>query len=80
MACVGLAVAFLVVHSYSIEEDAISDSGLADGLAVATGLCTVAAGLVAVVALAGFEQPMHSGAVLDTVLAGVTGSVYCPVH
>ena len=49
----GLAAAFLVVHSYSIEEDGFA---LADGpVAAAVVVYTVAQGLVAGVALAGFE-------------------------
>ena len=51
-ACSELVAAFLAVHSYSVEEDADSDSVLVDGLAVATEVCIVAEGLVAEVAWA----------------------------
>ena len=82
VACFGLVVAFLAVHSYFVEEDIDSDSDLADGLvAAAIEVYTAAEGLVAEVALAGSEQPMHSEAVLDAVLLGATNSAYyCPVQ
>ena len=61
------------MHSYSVE----NGFALADGLvAAAVGVYTVAEGLVVVVALAGFEQLVHSGAVLDAVLLVVADSAY----
>lgn len=81
MAFFGLAVAFLVVHSYSVEEDSDFDSDLADGLAVAVvEVYTVADGLVAGVALAGSRQLMHSEVVLDAVLLVVADFAYCLVQ
>ena len=61
------------MHSYSVEDG----FALADGPVVAAVVVyTVAEGLVAGVALAGFEQPVHSGAVLDAVLLVVADSAY----
>ena len=77
MACFGLAAACLVVHSYSIEDG----SALADGpIAAAVVVYTVAEGLVAGVALAGFEQPVNSEVVLDAVLLVVANFAYYLVH
>ena len=56
MAYLELVAACLIVHSYSVEEDANSDFSLAGGPTVAVaGVYTVAVGLVAVVALVDFE-------------------------
>ena len=61
------------MHSYSVEDG----FALADGhVAAAVVVYTIAEVLVAGVALAGFEQPVHSGAVLDVVLLGATDSAY----
>ena len=76
MACFELVAAFLVVHFYFAGNDADSDSVLADGLVAAAEVYIVTEGHVARVALAGFEQPVHSGAVLDAVLLGVANSAY----
>ena len=52
------------MHFYSAEGDANSNSDLADMLvATAAEVYTAAEGLVAKVALAGSEQPVHSGPV-----------------
>ena len=78
MACFELAAACLVMHFYYAEEDADSDSDLADGLvATAIEVYTAAEGLVAEVALAGSEQPVHSGEVLDAMLLVAADFVYC---
>ena len=69
------------MHFYSAEEEADSDSVLTDKLVVAVEVYTAAEGLVAEVALAGSEQPVHSGAVLDAVLLiAVDSAYYCPVQ
>ena len=80
MACFGIVAAFLVVHSYSVEEDGDFGVGFADGLAVIAGVCIVVVVLVVEVALVGFAQPLHSDVVLDAVLPGVVDSAYCLVQ
>ena len=76
MACFGVVAACPVVHSYSVEDG----FALADGL-VAVEVYTVAEEPAAGVALAGSEQPVHFGVVLDAVLLGAADSAYyCPVQ
>ena len=77
MACVRLPATFLVVHSYSVEEDGDFGVGLADGPAAVARVCTVAVVLVVEVALVGFEQLVHSEVVLDAVLLVVVDFAYC---
>ena len=61
------------MHSYSVEDGSI----LVDGpVAAAVVVYTVAEWLAAGVALVGFEQPVHSGAVLDAMLFVVANSAY----
>ena len=60
------------MHSYSVEDG----FDLVDGLVAVAEVYIVADGLVAEVAYASFEQPVHSGAVLDTVLLVVADSAY----
>ena len=75
MAYLELIVAFLVVHSYSVVEDADSDSALADGPAVvAVGVYIVAVVLLTEVALLDSEQSVGSEVVLDAVLLVVVYS------
>ena len=69
--------AFLVVHSYSAEEDADSDSVLADALAAVVEVCTVAAEPAAGVAWAGSVQLVHSEVVPGAVFLVVADSVCC---
>ena len=80
MACFELAVASLVVHSYSAEEDADSDSVLADELDAAVEVYIVTVGPAAGVVWAGSVQLVHSGVVLDAVLPVVADSAYCLVQ
>ena len=68
------------MHSYSVKEDGDSGVGLANGLAVVTGVCTVAVVLVLEVALVGFVQPLHYEVVPYAVCLGVPDSVYCLVQ
>ena len=69
-----LAAAFLVVHFYSVEEDMDFGIGLADGSVAVARVSTAAVVLVAEVALADFEQLVHSEVVLDAVLLVVADS------
>ena len=65
------------MHSYSAEEDADSDSVLADELDAAVEVYIVAVEPVAGVALAGFVQLMHSEVVPGAVFLVVAGSACC---
>ena len=62
------------MHSYSVEDG----FALTDGLVAAVEVYTAAEEPAAGVALAGFEQPVHFGAVLDAMLLVVAvNSAYC---
>ena len=69
--------AFLAVHSYAVEEDADSDSVLADELDAAVEVCTVVVEPVAGVAWAGSVQLMHSEVVPGAVFLVVAVAVCC---
>ena len=71
------AVAFLAVHFYTAEEDADSDSVLADELDAAVEVYIVAVEPAAGVALAGSVQLMHSEVVPGAVFLVVAGSACC---
>ena len=77
MACFELAVASLVVHSYSAEEDADSDSVLDDELDAAVEVYIVVVEPVAGVAWAGSVQLMHSEVVPGAVFLVVADAVCC---
>ena len=69
--------ASLAVHSYTAEEDADSDSVLADELDAAVEVYIVVVEPAAGVALAGSVQLMHSEVVPGSVSLVVADSVYC---
>ena len=72
-----LVAAFLAVHSYTAEEDADSDSVLADELDAAVEVYIVVVEPAAGVAWAGFVQLMHSEVVPGAEFLVVAGSVCC---
>ena len=76
-ACSELVAAFLVVHSYSAEEDADSDSVLADELDAAVEVYIVAVEPAAGVAWAGSVRLMHSEVVPGAEFLVVAGPVCC---
>ena len=76
-ACSELVAASLVVHSYSAEEDADSDSVLADELDAAVEAYIVVVEPAAGVAWAGSEQLRHSEVVPGIVFLVVADSVCC---
>ena len=76
-ACSELVAAFLAVHSYSAEEDADSDSVLADELDAAVEVYIVAVEPAAGVAWAGSARLMHSEVVPGAEFLVVAGSVCC---
>ena len=65
------------MHSYAAEEDADSDSALADELTAVVEVYTVGAEPAAGVAWACSVQLVRSGVVPDAVLLVVAGSVCC---
>ena len=69
--------AFLAVHSYTAEEDADSDSVLADELDAAVEVYIVAVEPAAGVAWAGSVQLVHSEVVPGAVFLVVADSVCC---
>ena len=77
MACFELAIASLVVHSYSAEEDADSDSVLADELDAAVEVCIVAVEPAAGVAWAGSARLVRSEVVPGAVFLVVADSICC---
>ena len=76
-ACSELVAAFLAVHSYSIEEDADSDSVLADELDAVVEVYIVAVEPAAGVAWAGSVRLVHSEVVPGAAFLVVAGSVCC---
>ena len=76
-ACSELVPAFLAVHSYTAEEDADSDSVLADELDVAVEVYIVVVEPVAGVAWAGSVQLVRSEVVPGAVFLVVADSVCC---
>ena len=65
------------MHSYAAEEDADSDSVLADELAAVVEVCTVVVEPAAGVALAGSVRLVHSEVVPGAVFLVVADSVCC---
>ena len=76
-ACSEPVAAFLAVHSYSAEEDADSDSVLADELDAVVEVCTVVVEPIAGVAWAGSVQLVHSEVVPGAVFLDVADAVCC---
>ena len=76
-ACSEPAVASLAVHSYSAEEDADSDSVLADGLDAVVEVYIVAVEPAAGVSWAGSVRLVRSGVVPGAVFLVVADSACC---
>ena len=76
-ACSEPVAAFLAVHSYSAEEDADSDSVLADELDAVVEVYIVVVEPVAGVAWAGSVRLVHSEVVPGAVFLVVADSVCC---
>ena len=76
-ACSELVAAFLAVHSYAVEEDADSDSVLADELDAAVEVYIVVVEPAAGVALAGSARLVRSEVVPGAAFLVAVGSVCC---